>query len=100
MFEGFKSDNDCYEPDKRKGSEIYPKSKTLQKISYKPDFVGKDFIIETKGIASDVFNLRFKLFKKYLNDNNLKYDLFIPHNQKQVDMCIKIILNKQEKGVL
>lgn len=38
--------------------------------------------------------MRWKLFKKYLQDNNLKYDLYMPHNHKQVDECIQMILNK------
>jgi len=38
--------------------------------------------------------MRLKLFKKYLNDNNIKYDIFIPSNHKQVDEVIKMILNK------
>lgn len=96
LFKGFESKNNSYEADKRKGTGMYLKSKTLRKITYKPDFVGDDFIIETKGIASPDFALRWKMFKSYLNDNNLKYDLYMPHNQKQVLECIKLILNKKE----
>jgi hypothetical protein len=96
LFQGFESKNNSYEADKRNGNGMYLKSKTLRKITYKPDFVGKDFIIETKGIASPDFALRWKMFKKYLNDNNLKYDLFMPHNQKQIQECIKIIKEKQD----
>lgn len=37
--------------------------------------------------------MRFKLFKKFLTDNNIKYDLYLPKNQKQVDYCINLILD-------
>ena len=33
-------------------------------IKYTPDFIGKDFIIETKGRANESFPLRWKLFKR------------------------------------
>lgn len=75
---------------------MYLKSNKLQSIKYTPDFVGKNWIIETKGRANESFPFRWKLFKKYLTDNKLNYDLYIPHNHKQVDECINIILSNNE----
>ena len=102
LVEAFKCISDSYEGDKRKGPDMYVKSKSLQKISYKPDFIitGKfTYIIETKGmIANEAFPMRWKLFKKYLFDNKLNYDLFMPKNNKQVNQCIQIILNKELNG--
>ena len=35
--------------------------KKILNIKYTPDFIGKDFIIETKGRANESFPLRWKL---------------------------------------
>lgn len=63
----------------------------IRKMTYKPDFVGADFIIECKGRANDAFPLRWKLFKYYLFKNNLNYMLFLPRNQRDVDKVINIL---------
>jgi len=96
VAEAFTYLGESFEPDKRKGDGMFAKSKKLQAITYKPDFVSEDgtWIIETKGRPNESFPLRWKLFKKYLFDNNLKYDLYMPKNHKQVNECIKMILNK------
>ena len=44
--------------------------KTVLPITYTPDFVGKNFIIECKGNMNETFPLRWKLFKNYLVKNN------------------------------
>ncbi|HKL75079.1 MAG TPA: DUF1064 domain-containing protein [Halanaerobiales bacterium] len=65
----------------------------VRKMTYKPDFVGKDFVIECKGKANDAFPLRWKIFKRYLFDNNLNYKLYLPRNKKDVDAVIEDIKN-------
>jgi hypothetical protein len=85
-----------YESDKRVGKLLNPKSSKMQSIKYTPDFVGDGWIIETKGAQTDVFNMRFKLFKRYLTNNNLQYDLYMPKNHSQVDQAIDLILKKNE----
>ena len=94
ISEAFKCIGESYEPDKRKGSGMYPKSKALQSIKYTPDFIGSNFIVETKGRQNESFPMRWKLFKKYMFENNMKHDLYMPKNHKQVDECIQMILNK------
>lgn len=42
--------------------------------------------------------MRLKLFKKYLTDNNLNYDIYIPSNHAQVDESINMILEKELNG--
>lgn len=74
-------------------SFIYNNEK-IRKITYTPDFVGKNFIIECKGWMNDSFPLRWKLFKYFLYKNNLNYELYLPRNQKEVDDIINNILNK------
>ena len=97
LIEGFKSENVSYEADKRIGNLLRPKSQNLQSIKYTPDFVGKDWIIETKGAQTDVFNMRFKLFKRYLNKNGLNYTLYMPKNHLQIEQVIKLILKQDEQ---
>lgn len=74
---------------------VYQGSK-IRPITYTPDFRLKRFpvIIETKGIMSPSFPLRFKLFKKHLIDTNDVCDLFMPRNQKD---CLKVIKQIKEK---
>jgi hypothetical protein len=66
----------------------------VREITYTPDFVGKDWVIETKGMKTPDFLLKWKLFKRYLTDNNLKYTLYMPSSQKQVRLAIEHILGK------
>jgi hypothetical protein len=40
--------------------------KKILPITYKPDFVGRDFVIECKGRANESFPLRWKLFKAWI----------------------------------
>lgn len=68
------------------------KGKTVRPITYTPDFIGKNFIIECKGwIANESFPLRWKLFKLYLLDKKLDYDLYLPSNRKEIDAAIEQI---------
>ena len=65
-------------------------------IKYSPDFIvpnGK-WIIEVKGFANDVFPLKWKLFKNYLNQNSVPVPtLYLPKNQTQVKKTIELIKN-------
>ena len=73
---------------------------SIRQMTYTPDFVGDDYIIECKGNMNDAFPLRWKLFKRHLKDNGLdeKYTLYLPRNQKQVDIVIENILKKRGKN--
>ena len=70
-------------------------SKKILNIKYTPDFIGNDFIIETKGRANESFPLRWKLFKKLLTEQKSKVTLYKPQNQKECDETINLILLKQ-----
>ena len=76
-------------------------NKKILNIKYTPDFVGKGFIIETKGRANESFPLRWKLFKRLLIENNfitqapINWTLYKPQNQKECDETIRLILLKQ-----
>ena len=72
-------------------------NKKILNIKYTPDFIGKDFIIETKGRANESFPIRWKLFKKLLIDqyHATTWTLYKPQNQKECDETIRLILLKQ-----
>ena len=61
----------------------------IRPITYLPDFIGKDFVIECKGLMGDSFPLRFKLFKHYLKKHHSKMKCYLVRNHKQVDEMIK-----------
>jgi hypothetical protein len=72
-------------------------NKKILNIKYTPDFVGKDFIIETKGRANESFPIRWKLFKSLLVKYNtitqkpINWTLYKPQNQKECDETISLI---------
>lgn len=73
-------------------------SPKVKPVTYTPDFVGEDFIIECKGHPNESFPLRCKMFKYVIKDTDYRY--YIVKNQKQVDIMInhikKIQNGKQE----
>ena len=98
LIEKFNFKNESYEKHKSRGNYVYAKSsRKIRGITYTPDFVNKKdrWIIECKGYANDQFPLRWKLFKKMINEMELKFDLYLPTNQKEVDETIRLInINK------
>lgn len=92
--------NDSYELIKKKNYKNFEKADQLVRgISYTPDFVGfypdgKMFIIETKGNPNEIFPLKWKLLKNFLKNNSINSDLFMPRNQKHVDIVVNIIKTK------
>ena len=81
-----------YEP---KHFTLLPKfeylNEKIRPITYLPDFIGKDFIVECKGLMGDSFPLRYKLFKYYLKKHRSKKRCYLVRNHKQVDEMIKDI---------
>ena len=79
--------------------ELIPKfeyqGEKVRAMTYLPDFVGKDFIIECKGLIGDSFPLRWKIFKYTLMKRDSNYKLYLVRNQKQVDELVKKL--KDEK---
>jgi hypothetical protein len=92
LMPSFQFKNDSYELFKKSGKRYFgPQRNHIRGITYTPDFVGDNWIIETKGNPNDAFPLKWKLFKKYLVDNNINVNLYMPRNQGQIDEIIKII---------
>ena len=81
-----------YEP---KHFELLPRfeylGEKIRPITYLPDFIGKNFIVECKGLMGDSFPLRYKLFKYYLKRHRSKKRCYLVRNHKQVDEMIKNI---------
>ena len=84
LQDGFEFTNDCYEKQSNgKGEYKNRGNKKILNIKYTPDFVGKGFIIETKGRANESFPLRWKMFKKLITENKIgDFKLYKPQNQK------------------
>ena len=90
--EGFSFKNESYERQSNgKGDLVNRGCKKVLPIKYTPDFVSDSFIIECKGRANESFPLRWKMFKKYVNDNLKHVTLYKPQNQKECDKVIELI---------
>ncbi len=92
LLDEFHHTFEVWEPKRLKGNTVYSNiGRKVNKIKYVPDFVGEDWIIETKGHRTPDFNIKWKMFKAYLYANGLHYRLFLPTSNKQIDLSIEII---------
>ena len=97
LVDGFYFDNEVYERQSNgKGEMVNRGCKRILPIKYTPDFIGKDFIIETKGRANESFPMRWKLFKRLVMNQFPHVTLYKPQNQKECDAVIQLILNKRK----
>ena len=80
-----------------KGDMVNRGQKKILNIKYTPDFISDSFIIECKGRANESFPLRWKMFKKYINDNLKHVTLYKPQNQKECDKVIELITKNKIK---
>lgn len=90
--------NNSYENSKSKG--FINNTTKVRAITYTPDFVNleKRIIIECKGFATEVFNIKLKLFKYLINTDKLNFDIYIPRNQKQVKEVLNILKNNYDSN--
>ena len=96
--EGFMFNNESYERQGNgKGDLVNRGCKKILPIKYTPDFISDSFIIECKGRANESFPMRWKLFKKYVNDNLKHVTLYKPQNQKECDKVIELIKINERK---
>jgi hypothetical protein len=88
--------NECFERQSNgKGEFINRGNKKVLNLKYTPDFIGIDFIIETKGRANDSFPLRWKLFKEWMMDNKDYRTLYKPQTHGECDTTIQLILERR-----
>lgn len=98
LVPSFTFNNKCFERQSNgKGDYVNRGNKKVLNLKYTPDFIGFDFIIETKGRANDSFPLRWKLFKEWMMHNNDNRTLYKPQNQNECNMTIKLILEQRTK---
>ena len=102
LIDGFEFNVESHERQSNGKGEFKDRgNKKIQNIKYTPDFIGSDFIIETKGRANESFPMRWKLFKKLLTHKNMitqkpiEWTLYKPQNQKECDETIRLILLQQ-----
>jgi hypothetical protein len=97
LVQGFSFKNDVYERQSNgKGNYINRGNKKVLPIKYTPDFIGENFIIETKGRANESFPIRWKIFKQLVANQFPNVTLYKPQNQKECDETIRLILEKQK----
>ena len=95
LIEGFEFETSSYERQSNgKGQFVDRGNKKILPMKYTPDFIGTDFIIETKGRANESFPMRWKLFKKFINKCYPCVTLYKPQNQKECDQVIELLTNK------
>ena len=97
LFEGFHFPNISFERQANgKGDMINRGEKRILPITYKPDFVGKNFIIECKGHANESFPLRWKMFKRLVKDTMPDVTLYKPQKKSECEEVAKLILERGE----
>ena len=96
LVKSFNVDRATYERQNNgKGEYVNRGNKKILGIKYTPDFVGKDFIIETKGRANDSFPMRWKLFKKHLMEIGDNRVLYKPQTNKECDRTVELITRRK-----
>jgi hypothetical protein len=97
LLPGFNFNNECYERQSNGKSDFINRgNKKILNIKYTPDFIGEDFIIETKGRANESFPLRWKMFKYLMHLMNDKRTLYKPQNQDECLKTVKLILERRK----
>ena len=96
LLNGFHFENEVYERQANgKGDYVNRGCKRILPIKYTPDFIGSDFIIETKGRANESFPMRWKLFKQLIVNQFPGITLYKQQNKKELDETIRLILLKR-----
>ena len=97
LINGFEFEITSYERQSNGKGEFKNRgNKNILPIKYTPDFVNDKFIIECKGRANESFPIRWKLFKKFINRCYPHVTLYKPQNQKECDMVVELITNKNK----
>ena len=98
LLNGFHFENESYERQSNgKGDYTNRGAKRILPIKYTPDFIGHDFIIETKGRANESFPMRWKLFKRLVMSQFPNVTLYKPQNQAECQETVMLILSKRKQ---
>lgn len=94
LWQGFKPSVPFYNKDKSTRLLKLEKKKIVD-ITYTPDFIfqhnGWLVIIEAKGIENDVFPIKKKMFRKWLEDNHSKSIFFEVYTKRQLLQAVDVI---------
>ena len=87
--------NECYERPQKRSKQMKNTTK-VSGIGYTPDFVGEneEWFIEVKGRKFGDFNMRWKLFKNWVNLRKIPPYLFMPVQQQDMQQVINILKSK------
>lgn len=106
IYDKEKGKFESYKTTQKNTGEFKDRNKSINKISYTPDFVSDNFtskdsfIIECKGYPTPEFNLRYRLFEFYCNKHYPNVTLYMPRNLKQCEQTAKLILSKIKNKLL
>lgn len=94
-FEPFELEAECWERATKRSRAMIDRRK-VAKVSYTPDFIGKDekWFIEVKGRANESFPIRWKLFKQKISKMDEPPILFKPANKADCEQVIEILKSK------
>ena len=100
LLDKFTYGGDSMELLRKKGEKCFDwQNPNIRGMTYTPDFCNlkNNWIIECKGFANDVFPLKWKLFKKYMNENHPGFTLYMPRNQKHIDIVVEHIKQNDKR---
>lgn len=83
-----------------KGEMVDRGGKKVLPLTYTPDFIGEDFIIETKGYANEAFPTKWKMFKNWLTQNGYSPENFVIYKPQKISECeevVKLILKFRDE---
>lgn len=96
IFQGFKPSVPYY-----LGYPLKMDSTKVRAITYTPDFIvkanGKSYYLEVKGFRTDSYNIKVKLFRKWLEENDPNSEFYEVKSLIQLKQIISEISNDQER---
>lgn len=103
LHDKFTYPGNIYDKGKLKGREVFKlKSSNVRKREYTPDFLNEEpewnFVIETKGLRTPEFAMRFKLWLQHLTETGQTPDVYVPSNQIEVLETIKLIKKRHAEN--
>ena len=95
----FKLNNGVINANKKKDLSLYT---SFRALTYTPDFEftykGIHVFYDAKGMPNDTYPLKKKLFISYLENLQIPYIFFEPHNLAQLEQSIQILYELHSKN--
>lgn len=105
IWQGFRPSVSFYNKDNIT-KRLRLEKKKIMDITYTPDFLffykGYLIVLEAKGMENDVFPIKKKLFRKWLEEHHPKSIYFEVYSKRQAQQAIEIIKsldNGNQKGI-